>query len=95
MKLYTAHLRVRTTLAGRGGPRRKSIVIRIVLLASGEADALARATSWFERERQLPTAGFIFGSGMLDSTGVELDHEKDRPGSAISVFENDGDVMIL
>jgi hypothetical protein len=92
MQLYTAILRVRTTLASRGGPRRKSIRIKIVLTGSSEADATAKASHWFERERQQPTAKFMFGSGRMDSLGVELDR---TAGDAIQVFEHDDSVMVI
>ncbi len=80
-------------LASRRGPRHKSIQVKIVLMANSEADATLRASHWFERERQLPTAKFMFGSGITDSLGVELDRK--GSGEAIQVFEHDDDVMVL
>ncbi len=94
MKLYTVHLHlsVRLTRTGRR-TRTQAIRMRLVVAATGEADARGRAQRWFERESTGPLAGPTFGTGLWDASEVRLVETPVRP--AIEVFENDGDVMVV
>ncbi len=66
--------------------------VRLMVMATDEADATAKTRDWFERVILREDAGIQFGTGSRDAQpGSIALAEKD----AIAVFTNEGDVVLL
>lgn len=85
---YLARLTVACGKSHHRAVRWESGTARLVVQARDEADAVARGTAWFERERAAPTASIAFGNGVRDATDVRL-AEGSRLGPAVWASASD------